>query len=113
MEISFTNIIAIILFIAGFIITYFAVIIRNDQKLTHTDEKMRSLETEIGKISTSIDTHRYDQNIHFQEKTENQVQIRTNEKFAEVKEQISKLETHFTESFRELKAMVKQSVDKR
>jgi hypothetical protein len=112
MEITFTHILTIAMFLLGFIITYFIVIIRNDQKLLHSDEKIRSLEAEVSKLSGLIDQHRLDQNIHFQEKTANQVQIRTNEKFAELKEQVSKMENNFTEKFRELKQMFQVSVER-
>ncbi len=113
MEITLGHIITVGIFVAGLAVTYFVITIRNDQKLLNTDEKLKALESDIKILAASLEQHKLNAEIHFSLAVSNQVQKRTDEKFAEFEKQLTKMENNIGDKFKEFKEIIKQISDKK
>jgi hypothetical protein len=113
MEITLGHIITVGLFVAGLGITYFAITIRNDQKILHLEDKLKVCEADCKTLTALIEHHKSNAEIHFSLAVSNQVQKRTDEKFAEFEKQLTKMESNIGDKFKEFKEIIKQISEKK
>jgi hypothetical protein len=113
MEITLGHIITVGIFVAGLAVTYFVITIRNDQKILHIEEKLKVFESDCKTLTSLLERHKSNAEIHFSLAVSNQVQKRTDEKFAEFEKQLTKMESNIGEKFKEFKEIIKQISEKK